>query len=61
MNADAAAAVVVLAVIASGVPLGRRARRHDPGAPHRHPADTHGACLAHCRTCAALSKENPRR
>ncbi|MEU2179700.1 hypothetical protein [Streptomyces thermolilacinus] len=56
MTADHLAALVVLFVVASGVPLGRLACRRDPGPLRRHPAGTRGACPRHCITCTALNE-----
>ncbi|MFF0744196.1 hypothetical protein ACFYVL_27740 [Streptomyces sp. NPDC004111] len=58
MNGHLVAALVVLLVLASGVPLGLLACRRDPGPRRRHPADTRGACLAECRTCNALKERH---
>ncbi|MEV7501714.1 hypothetical protein [Streptomyces sp. NPDC093018] len=60
MNAQLVAALVVLLVVASGVPLGRLACRRDPGPLRRHPADTRGACPPHCTTCTALDEGEAR-
>jgi hypothetical protein len=57
MTADHVAALVLLLVIVSGVPLGLLACRLDPGPLRRqHHADTHGACPPHCTTCTALNE-----
>ncbi|TGB14406.1 hypothetical protein [Streptomyces sp. MZ04] len=60
MTADHLAALAVLLVIVSGIPLGRRACRRDPGPLRRHPADTRGACSPTCPTCTALAEESHR-
>ncbi|MFD8546812.1 hypothetical protein [Streptomyces sp. NPDC059649] len=56
MTADTVAALVVLLVVASGLPLGRLACRRDPGPLRRRPADTRGACPPDCTTCTALNE-----
>ncbi|MFI5808899.1 hypothetical protein [Streptomyces sp. NPDC051561] len=52
----ALAVVLVLVVLASGIPLGRWACRRDPGPLRRHPADTRGACDPTCPTCTVLAE-----
>ncbi|MET7616979.1 hypothetical protein [Streptomyces sp. NPDC005408] len=56
MTAEHLAALAVLLVLVSGVPLGRLSCRRDPGPLRRHPADTRGACPPHCTTCTALNE-----
>lgn len=60
MTVDLVAALVVLLVVASGVPLGRLAGQRDPGPLRRHPADTRGACPPRCTTCTALNEGEAR-
>ncbi|MEV8055168.1 hypothetical protein AB0P37_01225 [Streptomyces antimycoticus] len=57
MTADRATALVLLLVIASGVPLGRLV----PDPPRRcRPTDTRGARPTHCTTCTALNEGDAR-